>query len=200
MRLYQFHHSQDDLKQKEFVVLLKIGNSEYLTNPGTENTIALPENMIIPKGNLTDLIDFVYPNLVENSGNIDYMVSRAILTPKNTVSRIISYLCIKILILHNNHKGNCQNIVYNKNFQVILNISKHESEFSFLYTLVYPGAKQQATAIHKDFHSGNILINQNPFISDLGMCQPANNEQSVKKEGAYGVLPYMAPEVLRSTF
>src|ERR1041385_3011492 len=27
------------------------------------------------------------------------------------------------------------------------------------------------------------------------MCQPANNE--VKKEGVYGVLPYMAPEVIR---
>src|SRR5205823_14245675 len=34
-------------------------------------------------------------------------------------------------------------------------------------------------------------------ISDLGMCQPANKEQSVKEEGIYGVLPYMAPEVLR---
>jgi serine/threonine protein kinase len=52
--------------------------------------------------------------------------------------------------------------------------------------------------IHKDLHSGNILFHGHiyPFISDLGMCQPANNEkQSI--EGVYGVLPYMAPEVLR---
>ena len=56
-----------------------------------------------------------------------------------------------------------------------------------------------AGKIHKDFHSGNILFLQRfIFISDLGLCQPANNEkQSVKKEGVYGVLPYMAPEVLR---
>ncbi|RGB25717.1 kinase-like domain-containing protein [Rhizophagus diaphanus] len=55
-----------------------------------------------------------------------------------------------------------------------------------------------AGKIHKDFHSGNILFNTVPYISDLGMCQPANNEkQSVKQEGIYGVLPYMAPEVLR---
>ncbi|POG80477.1 kinase-like domain-containing protein [Rhizophagus irregularis DAOM 181602=DAOM 197198] len=57
-----------------------------------------------------------------------------------------------------------------------------------------------AGKIHKDFHSGNILYYDNriPFISDLGMCQPANNEkQSAKQEGIYGVLPYMAPEVLR---
>ncbi|RGB40444.1 kinase-like domain-containing protein, partial [Rhizophagus diaphanus] len=53
--------------------------------------------------------------------------------------------------------------------------------------------------IHKDFHSGNILHDNNYdilSISDLGMCQPINNgEQSVKK-GIYGVLSYMAPEVL----
>ncbi|GBC06105.1 hypothetical protein RclHR1_06620003 [Rhizophagus clarus] len=50
--------------------------------------------------------------------------------------------------------------------------------------------------VHKDFHSGNILHNNYPYISDLGMCQPAN-KQTVKEGGIYGVLPYMAPEVLR---
>jgi serine/threonine protein kinase len=54
-----------------------------------------------------------------------------------------------------------------------------------------------AGKVHKDFHSGNILFYGNtilPFISDLGLCQPVNNEN---KEGVYGVLPYVAPEVLR---
>ncbi|CAB4414721.1 unnamed protein product [Rhizophagus irregularis] len=55
-----------------------------------------------------------------------------------------------------------------------------------------------AGKVHKDFHSGNILEGGGMYISDLGMCQPANNEEkSDKKEGVYGVLPYMAPEVLR---
>jgi serine/threonine protein kinase len=56
-----------------------------------------------------------------------------------------------------------------------------------------------AEKVHKDFHSGNILFTSYPKISDLGMCQPANKnkEQLVKEEGIYGVLPYMAPEVLR---
>jgi serine/threonine protein kinase len=53
-----------------------------------------------------------------------------------------------------------------------------------------------AGKVHKDFHSGNILNYAIPLISDLGMCQPAN-KQPVKEEGVYGVLPYMAPEVLR---
>jgi serine/threonine protein kinase len=52
-----------------------------------------------------------------------------------------------------------------------------------------------AGKVHKDFHSGNILFSISPFISDLGMCQPANKQPV--KEGVYGVLPYMAPEVLR---
>ncbi|POG79091.1 kinase-like domain-containing protein [Rhizophagus irregularis DAOM 181602=DAOM 197198] len=53
-----------------------------------------------------------------------------------------------------------------------------------------------AEKVHKDFHSGNILFGPT-YISDLGMCQPANIKQTVKEKGIYGVLPYMAPEVLR---
>ncbi|RGB40645.1 kinase-like domain-containing protein [Rhizophagus diaphanus] len=54
--------------------------------------------------------------------------------------------------------------------------------------------------IHHDFHCGNILSNydQNAFITDLGLCQPANvksSQNSNKK--IYGVLPYVAPEVLK---
>ncbi|CAB4413187.1 unnamed protein product [Rhizophagus irregularis] len=54
--------------------------------------------------------------------------------------------------------------------------------------------------IHQDFHCGNILSNKlhQAFITDLGLCQPANvksSQNSNKK--IYGVLPYVAPEVLR---
>ncbi|GBC05882.1 hypothetical protein RclHR1_00650001 [Rhizophagus clarus] len=52
-----------------------------------------------------------------------------------------------------------------------------------------------AGKIHKDIHSGNILFSNWSYISDLGMCQPVN-KQSDKEEGIYGVLPYIAPEVL----
>ncbi|CAB4420322.1 unnamed protein product [Rhizophagus irregularis] len=57
--------------------------------------------------------------------------------------------------------------------------------------------------IHHDFHCGNILSNFNDeaYITDLGLCQPANvkssqNTQNNNKK-IYGVLPYVAPEVLR---
>ncbi|KLL04733.1 MAG: hypothetical protein MRERV_13c031 [Mycoplasmataceae bacterium RV_VA103A] len=50
--------------------------------------------------------------------------------------------------------------------------------------------------IHRDFHSGNLLIeDQCIFISDLGLSQPANYQ---KEEGKiFGVMPYVAPEVLQ---
>ncbi|RGB27753.1 hypothetical protein C1646_673750 [Rhizophagus diaphanus] len=35
------------------------------------------------------------------------------------------------------------------------------------------------------------------YISDLVMCQLANNEERSDKKDVYGVLPYMTPEVLR---
>ncbi|EXX52800.1 Cdc15p [Rhizophagus irregularis DAOM 197198w] len=53
---------------------------------------------------------------------------------------------------------------------------------------------------HRDFHSGNILnsIHNNTIksvISDFGLCSPAN--QSSADKSLYGVLPFVAPEVLR---
>ncbi|POG77281.1 kinase-like domain-containing protein [Rhizophagus irregularis DAOM 181602=DAOM 197198] len=53
--------------------------------------------------------------------------------------------------------------------------------------------------IHRDFHCGNILKEENyALITDLGLCRPANVKpsQNERKE-LYGVLPYVAPEVLR---
>src|SRR3954451_16374948 len=50
--------------------------------------------------------------------------------------------------------------------------------------------------IHKDLHSGNILSYNNYacYITDLGLCKPVNKKDEKK---IYGVLPYVAPEVLR---
>ncbi|RIB30392.1 kinase-like domain-containing protein [Gigaspora rosea] len=54
--------------------------------------------------------------------------------------------------------------------------------------------------IHADLHSGNVLqdggINKNlrSYVSDLGLSKKYNTNES--KGGIYGVLPYIAPEVL----
>jgi serine/threonine protein kinase len=64
--------------------------------------------------------------------------------------------------------------------------------------------------VHCDFHDGNILYHKNQkdeekeenedknyivYISDLGLCQ--STKSSLKKDDIYGVVPFMAPEVLR---
>jgi serine/threonine protein kinase len=57
--------------------------------------------------------------------------------------------------------------------------------------------------IHCDFHDGNILIHTSSnlntvdkvYISDLGLCRPI--KFSLEKDSIYGIVPFMAPEVLR---
>jgi serine/threonine protein kinase len=50
-----------------------------------------------------------------------------------------------------------------------------------------------AGKVHKNLHCGSILFRKTAYINDLGRSQPANY---AKEEGIYGVLPYIAPEVL----
>jgi serine/threonine protein kinase len=52
--------------------------------------------------------------------------------------------------------------------------------------------------IHRDFHSGNILVEiiehiDQYLIGDLGLSQPANN--TLSNNEIYGVIPYIAPEI-----
>ncbi|GES87610.1 kinase-like domain-containing protein [Rhizophagus clarus] len=53
--------------------------------------------------------------------------------------------------------------------------------------------------IHRDLHIGNVL--KFPYyssITDMGLCKPADyNASENTKNSIYGVLPYIAPEVLR---
>src|SRR6516162_4079590 len=53
--------------------------------------------------------------------------------------------------------------------------------------------------IHRDFHCGNILSFGSDYfsITDLGLCKPANKKSEETGKQIYGVLPYVAPEVLR---
>uniref|UniRef100_U9TQJ2 Uncharacterized protein n=1 Tax=Rhizophagus irregularis (strain DAOM 181602 / DAOM 197198 / MUCL 43194) TaxID=747089 RepID=U9TQJ2_RHIID len=54
----------------------------------------------------------------------------------------------------------------------------------------------KSTLFHGDFHSGNILLNKAiNVISDFGLSRPVN--KSTNTNEIYGVIPYMAPEVLR---
>jgi serine/threonine protein kinase len=55
----------------------------------------------------------------------------------------------------------------------------------------------QKQMIHHDFHIGNILFtkyNYNACISDMGLCRKIDD---INETNIYGVMPYIAPEVLR---
>ncbi|PKY28234.1 kinase-like protein [Rhizophagus irregularis] len=53
--------------------------------------------------------------------------------------------------------------------------------------------------VHGDFHSGNVLLYSidaysSNYISDFGLSRPVN--QTINSNEIYGVIPYMAPEIL----
>jgi serine/threonine protein kinase len=60
----------------------------------------------------------------------------------------------------------------------------------------------QQQMVHRDFHTGNILFERldiingrnRTYISDMGLCGEVSN---MNKGNIYGVMPYVAPEVLR---
>ncbi|GES81595.1 kinase-like domain-containing protein [Rhizophagus clarus] len=58
-------------------------------------------------------------------------------------------------------------------------------------------ALHRCNLAHGDLHSGNILLFNNNFacISDFGLSQPA--DRPAKSKEIYGIIPYIAPEVLR---
>src|SRR5581483_10480539 len=82
----------------------------------------------------------------------------------------------------------------NKNF----NSMSWSKKFGILHDISY-GLKNihEKGLIHQDFHSGNILDNNIYFITDLGLCKPADDKSEKSNKNVYGVLPYVAPEVLR---
>ncbi|RHZ84563.1 hypothetical protein Glove_79g24 [Diversispora epigaea] len=80
----------------------------------------------------------------------------------------------------------------NRNFSVLTWNTKIE----ILLTIVN-GLKNihEMGLMHKDFHSGNI-VNQTLtecYITDFGLCKPVSENDPEK---IYGVIPYMAPEIL----
>ncbi|CAB4429303.1 unnamed protein product [Rhizophagus irregularis] len=52
---------------------------------------------------------------------------------------------------------------------------------------------------HQNLHTGNILKNYEDILTgDIGLCKPADyNTWEIPKNSIYGVLPYIAPEILR---
>ena len=78
---------------------------------------------------------------------------------------------------------------------------KWENKIEILYYIIN-GLKNihDKEIIHHDLHSGNILQekgNMYSYIADLGLSCPASQTSISSKNDIFGVLPYVAPEVLR---
>src|SRR5436305_3813433 len=88
-------------------------------------------------------------------------------------------------------------------------IKKNHKNFDWLIKIkalsgIIQGLKEihQKMMIHRDFHTGNILSSiissnlssYNIYIADMGLCGEIDNIDETK---IYGVIPYVAPEVLR---
>ncbi|RGB39473.1 kinase-like domain-containing protein [Rhizophagus diaphanus] len=80
-------------------------------------------------------------------------------------------------------------------------VNNWNQKLCLLYEIIFGLSKiHEKNLIHCDFHDGNILnhnVNNKDkiYISDLGLCQSVKS--FLKKYDIYGVIPFMAPEVLR---
>ncbi|CAB5369427.1 unnamed protein product [Rhizophagus irregularis] len=91
-----------------------------------------------------------------------------------------------------------------RNFNYWMN--NNSKYFSWLIKLkvlsnIINGLKEihQKQMVHRDFHIGNILFKEihlftSNYISDMGLCGEIGN---IDETNIYGVMPYVAPEVLR---
>ncbi|GBB87149.1 hypothetical protein RclHR1_01360020 [Rhizophagus clarus] len=92
------------------------------------------------------------------------------------------------------------------NLRDLIKKNHHILNWRLIFRILYNisdglSAIHRKNYLHKDFHSGNILNKifsseiVRSVVSDFGLCCPAGQSSEDKK--LHGVLPFMAPEVLR---
>src|SRR5437868_5206636 len=85
-------------------------------------------------------------------------------------------------------------IYYNCNLNVLFKLSLLNHIINGLVNI------HQKQMVHRDFHTGNILFTENRFhlscISDMGLCRKVDDDDKDEIK-IYGVMPYVAPEVLK---
>jgi serine/threonine protein kinase len=110
--------------------------------------------------------------------------------------------------LHSYLQKEFQNITWNKKLSILYQISSgYSTLICFIFTIIVIvspliiffylrlEAIHSVDFIHRDLHSGNILLTQydNWKIGDFGLSKPACNT-TINNE-IYGVIPYIAPEI-----
>ena len=105
--------------------------------------------------------------------------------------KTLDYIIVMQYAVNGSLRKNLQNIVKDK---WIVKLFKLKDIISGLNTV------HQQQLIHCDFHHGNILDHKYSMsISDLGLCKPVDYFQFHSLNEVYGVLPFIAPEILRGS-
>jgi serine/threonine protein kinase len=97
-----------------------------------------------------------------------------------------------IMVLDYAENGSLRNHL-DKNYNKL----KWSDKINYLHSIAY-GLQNihEEELIHRDLHIGNVLRLKNfTCITDMGLCKPADYNKSENK--IYGILPYIAPEILR---
>jgi serine/threonine protein kinase len=97
-----------------------------------------------------------------------------------------------VMVMKYIDKGNLRQYLQERSEELSLG-----SKLSYLLTDIAEGLKSihYQDLVHWDLHSGNVLVKFGEcYITDLGLSELVNSQ---KKDGKiFGVLPYVAPEVL----
>ncbi|RGB39882.1 kinase-like domain-containing protein [Rhizophagus diaphanus] len=100
-----------------------------------------------------------------------------------------------IMVLDYAENGNLRNYL-DTNYNEL----NWNNKINYLHSIAH-GLKDihEKELIHRDLHIGNLLRLKNiTCITDMGLCKPADYDVSeYTKNSIYGVLSYMAPEILR---
>ena len=81
----------------DFLLSIGEGRFDKISIPERGNDfIQIPPELIIPY-DLKAMINEIYPNLANQSNNIDFFSSRAILTPKNETVDIINHIATQLM-------------------------------------------------------------------------------------------------------
>ncbi|POG74672.1 kinase-like domain-containing protein [Rhizophagus irregularis DAOM 181602=DAOM 197198] len=99
------------------------------------------------------------------------------------------------MVLEYAEHGNLRNYL-----DIKYNYLNWNNKISYLHKIAH-GLRDihEIELIHRDLHIGNILrLKNHTCITDMGLCKPADyNVPENAKNKLYGVLPYIAPEILR---
>ncbi|PKC56171.1 hypothetical protein RhiirA1_474394 [Rhizophagus irregularis] len=148
---------------------------------------------------------FVALKSLNNSKNVtfEFMNEITLHYKLNLQKRIIKFYGITqdpetknyVMVLDYAEGGNLRNYL-NGNYDKL----SWSDKINYLHSIAH-GLKDihEEELIHRDLHIGNILrLKSMTCITDMGLCKPADyNASENTKNKIYGILPYIAPEILR---